>query len=345
VRILQIVNPAVAVPPKTMGGVERVVYALIRALSDMGHEVTLLAEDMSRPPERVRFEGIGTYWQQERTVEKVWRHLLREGGRYDVIHNHGRLLYWLPRVWGRAAKVHTFHFGELQLPQVKRFLRLRPRRFAFAPCGRWIAEKYHALGGTWRPVHNGLLEKQFAPRYAVSPDAPFVCIGRMDPRKGIPQAIEVASRAGRRLVIAGVIGDQPHEKEWFERNVLARCDGRRVQFVGPVDDRQKQELLANAAGLLLPIQGSEAFTVVMIEALACGCPVIGLNRYCIPELVRDGFNGILAEDLDEMVRKLPAVASIDRRNCRTDFEARFSATAMTQSYLRLYAELRDERGH
>ena len=327
-----------------MGGVERVVYALVRALQEQGHEVTLLAEDTSQPPEGVEFVGIGTYWHQEHTVQRVWRHLVREGGQYDVIHNHGRLLYWVPRVWGRAAKVHTFHFGELQVPQVRKFLGLRPRRFAFAPCGQWIADRYRQLGGRWHPVHNGLLHGQFEPNFHVGPDAPFVCIGRMDQRKGIPESIEIVKRAGRRLIIAGVIGDQPHEKEWFQRNVLDHCDGEQIRFIGPVDDRRKQDLLANAAGLLLPIQGSEAFTVVMIEALACGCPVIGLNRYCIPELLRDGVNGILAEDLDEMVRKLPALERIDRRACRRDFEDRFSAGTMARSYLSLYNELLGHEG-
>jgi len=336
VRILQIVNPATPIPPVTMGGGERIVYSLIVELQRLGHEITLLGEDTSEPPAGVEFHGIGTYWHQERTVATVWKHLVRHGHRYDAIHNHGRLLFFLPRIWGSAPKVHTFHFGELQLTQVRGFLRLRPRNFVFAPCGAWIARKYSGLGGAWAPVHNGLPLDLYAPHFAVPPDAPLVSLGRMDPRKGAPQAIEVARRTGRKLIIAGVVGDQPHEKEWFERHVLRHCDGEQIRFIGPVTDREKQTLLGNAAAILLPIQGSEAFTVVMIEALACGCPVVGFDQYCIPELVRDGYNGFLAADLDDMVRKVARLHEIDRRNCRRDFEERFSAKVMADRYVALY---------
>lgn len=335
-RILQIVNPAVPIPPVTMGGAERIVHGLILELQRLGHEITLLGEDTSRPPDGVEFHGIGTYWRQEHTVRAVWKHLGGYGHRYDVIHNHGRLLFHLPRIWGRAAKIHTLHFGELQLAQVQAVLRLRPRNFVFAPCGTWIAEKYRSLGGTWNAVHNGLPVDAYVPNYQVSSDAPLVSIGRMDPRKGAPQAIEVARLAGRKLIIAGVVGDQPHEKRWFEEQVLRHCDGDQIRFIGPVDDRQKQDLLANAAAILLPIQGSEAFTVVMIEALACGCPVIGFSQYCVPELVRDGYNGFLAADVAGMAAQVQHLTRIDRRNCRRDFEERFSSPVMTARYLELY---------
>jgi glycosyltransferase involved in cell wall biosynthesis len=337
VRILQIVNPATPIPPVTMGGGERIVYSLIVELQRLGHEVTLLGEDTSQPPAGVEFHGIGTYWHQERTVATVWKHLATHGHRYDAIHNHGRLLFFLPRIWGSATKVHTFHFGDLQLTQVRAFLRLQPRNFVFAPCGAWIARKYSNLGGTWTSVHNGLPADLYVPQFSVAADAPLVSLGRMDPRKGAPQAIEVARRAGRKLIIAGVVGDQPHEKEWFEQHVLRHCDGDQIRFIGPVTDSEKQTLIGNAAAILLPIQGSEAFTVVMIEALACGCPVIGFNQYCIPELVRDGYNGFLATDIDDMVLKVARLHEIDRRDCRRDFEERFSATVMAGRYVDLYA--------
>jgi glycosyltransferase involved in cell wall biosynthesis len=335
-RILQVVNPAMPVPPTTVGGAERIVHALVCELVRRGHEVTLLAEDNSKPPAGVEFHGIGTYWHQEDTVRAVWAHLARHGSRYDAIHNHGRLLFHVPRIWGGAAKVHTFHFGELQVPQVRRFLRLRPRRFTFAPCGEWIRDAYRHLGGRWAPVANGLPEDLYRPSTEVGPDAPLVSIGRMDPRKGAPQAIEVARRTGRRLKIAGVVGDQPHEKAWFEEHVLRHCDGRRIEFVGPVDDLGKEALLREAAALILPIQGSEAFTVVMIEALACGCPILGFARYCIPQAVEHGRNGFLSADLDEMTRQVALLAGIDRRECRRVFDERFTARTMADRYLELY---------
>ena len=338
-RILQIANPSMPIPPKTVGGVERIVHALIVELQQMGHEITLMAEDTSQPPDGVKFHGIGTYWDQDDKLAKVWSHLVRFGGDYDVIHNHGRLIFHLPRIWGRAAKVHTFHIGELLVPNVKQFVSLRPRNFAFAPCGNWIGEKFSHLGGRWTTINNGIPASLYRPGYEVAADAPLLIVARMAPAKGISAAISVARKAKRRLLIAGRVGDQPHEKEWFRDHVERLCDGEQIKFVGPVTDRDKQDLIAGAAAVLLPIQASEAFNVVMIEALACATPVIGYDLYCIPELVRDGYNGFLARDEDDMVAKVGRLGEIDRRNCRADFEARFSAEVMTRRYVDLYRSL------
>ena len=338
-RILQIANPSVSIPPSTVGGVERIVHALIVELQRHGHEVTLMAEDGSRPPDGVEFHGIGTYWKQERTNRLVWEHILKHGARYDVIHNHGRLKFFLPRIWGRAAKVHTFHIGELLVPNVKQFVSLRPRNFAFAPCGNWIGEKFSHIGGRWTTINNGIPASLYRPGYEVAADAPLLIVARMAPAKGISAAISVARKSNRKLLIAGRVGDQPHEKEWFRDHVERFCDGEQIKFVGPVTDRDKQDLMAGAAAVLLPIQASEAFNVVMIEALACATPVIGYDLYCIPELVRDGYNGFLARDEDDMVAKVGRLGEIDRRNCRADFEARFSAKVMTRRYVDLYRSL------
>ncbi len=338
-RILQIANPSVAIPPTTVGGVERIVHALIVELQRLGHEITLLAEDTSQPPEGVAFHGIGTYWKQERTTQLVWNHLARFGSRYDAIHNHGGLKFFLPRIWGRAAKVHTFHIGELLVPNVRRFISLRPRRFSFVPCGRWIERKFAHLGGRWETINNGIPAGLYRPNYEVPADAPLVMVARMGPSKGIATAISVARKANRKLVLAGRIGDMPHEKEWFREEVERHCDGRQISFVGPVTDREKQDLLGNAAALLLPIQASEAFNVSMIEALACATPVIGYDLYCIPELVADGRNGFLASDEADMVAKVGRLGEIDRRDCRRDFETNFTAEIMARRYVDLYRRL------
>jgi len=338
-KILQIVNPVMPIPPKTIGGVERVVHFLVQDLVQAGHDVTLLAEDTSEPPKGVTFHGVGTYWHQENTVRRVWSHLARYGGRYDVIHNHGRLLFYLPRIWSKAAKVHTWHSGDILVPQLKKFLRLSPRRLAFVPCGQWITKQFEGYGGTWKTIPHGLPSELYRPGLQVDADAPLVMIGRMDPRKGIADGIRVALATGRKLVIAGVIGDQPHEKAWFEENVRRHCDGKQIQFIGPVTDQQKQDLLSRAAAFLLPLHLSEAFGMVMIEALACGCPVIAYDKYSVPEIVREGKNGFLAKDEAEMVQKVKRIGEINRQACRADFDERFTAHRMTERYLELYRQL------
>jgi glycosyltransferase involved in cell wall biosynthesis len=173
----------------------------------------------------------------------------------------------------------------------------------------------------------------------VDVDAPLVFLGRLERFKGAHSAIEIARRSGRRLVIAGnKVSDGP-EPDYFDREIAPHIDDLRVRYVGPVDDRQKNALLGDAAAFLMPIEWEEPFGIVMAEALACGTPVIGFARGSVPEVVRNGVNGFACRGVDDAVAAVSRIFEIDRAVVRRDCEARFSDTAIVDAYIALYRDL------
>jgi glycosyltransferase involved in cell wall biosynthesis len=335
-RILQIVNPAIPLPATTVGGTERIVQYLIEELINRGHEVTFMGHNDSIVPDGVKFIQTGTYHDRDKTNRIVWRNLMT--GRYDVVHNHGRLIYFLPLLWNKTRKIHTFHMGDLDGQGLKKFIRLRPRNMIFTPCGNWITEKYQGWGGTWHTVPNGLPVNKYYSSDRADPEGPLVLMSRIGATKGVSEAIDIAKATGKKLIIAGKIGDYAHEIEWFETKIRPRCDGTQIRFIGTVNDEQKQELLINASALLIPVQNSEAFNTTMLEANACGCPVITYNRYCFPEFIINGVNGFLGENEDDLTEAVTMLPKIDRNKCRQMFEAGYTAAHMANQYLDLYSQ-------
>ncbi|HMO83881.1 MAG TPA: glycosyltransferase [Lacipirellulaceae bacterium] len=190
------------------------------------------------------------------------------------------------------------------------------------------------MGGVWEPVHHGLNINSYSATLSVPADAPIVHLGRLGARKGTREAVDVCQLIGRPLVLAGTVADE--EKRWFSTEILSRCDGGNVRYIGPVTDREKQDLLGSAGALLLPIEFPEAFGLVAIEALACGCPVIAYSRYSMPEIVTHGVNGFLATTRKELIDAVQRTSEIDRRQCRRSFEQCFTVSHMAQRYLNLY---------
>ena len=321
-------------PPKTIGGTERVVKYLVDELANDGHDVTLLCHDESEYSNQVKTIGIGTYLDQKKTPQKVWKHLLLN--KYDVIHNHGRLLYFLPETWSATRKIHTFHMAELESRSFHNFISLKPRNFTFAPCARWIQNKYAHIKVNWHYVNNGIPSElyHYDERIAAA-DGPLVIVCRISPGKGISDAIDIAFKTNKKLIIAGKVGDYPHEKAWFTENVERFC-GERIQYVGVVDDRQKQTILQKASALLMLSADSEAFNLTMLEANACGCPVIAYNRFFPPDFIKPGINGFIGDTQAGLVAAVGKLDAIDRSKCREDFEANYTSKIMTDNYLQLY---------
>jgi glycosyltransferase involved in cell wall biosynthesis len=334
-RILQIVNPVIPFPPTTIGGTERIVQYLIDELVKRGHEVTLMAHSNSIVPENVRLIPIGKDLNPKNTTRKIWKHLL--SNKYDVIHNHGRLIYFLPKIWGKTRKIHTFHMAELETRSFKRFLALNPTNLTFSPCGKWIQDKSSHLNGNWSYVNNGLPEKLYSyEQKSILPNAALVIICRMGKTKGVMTAIALAKATNRKLIIAGKIGDYEHEKKWFLDDVLTQCDGEKIKFIGEVNDKQKNMLLNEAAALLIPTIDSEAFNTTMIEANACGCPVISYNKFCFNEYIVNGLNGFKGETFEDLTYAVNKIEEIDRLSCRVIFEKNYTSAHMADNYLKLY---------
>jgi glycosyltransferase involved in cell wall biosynthesis len=334
-KILQIVNPVIPFPAVTVGGKERIVQYLMHELVNRGHEVTLMGHDDSVVQPGVKFIPIGTYLDQRKTNQKIWKHLLLN--KYDVLHNHGRLIYFLPKIWANTRKIHTFHMAELETRSFKRFLALKAKNLTFCPCSKWIKDKSRHLKGHWDFVQNGLpLDLYRFYNREVSLDAPLVIIARIGLSKGILDAVQIAKQSNRKLIIAGKIGDYPHEIAWFNNSLRDLCDGEKIRFIGPIDDQQKETLLNSALALLIPTIDSEAFNTTMIEANACGCPVLSYNRFCFTEFIEQGINGFKGNTLDELADHVNQLHLIDRAKCREIFEQRYTADIMATNYLKLY---------
>jgi len=332
-RIAVTVDPEIPVPPKLYGGIERVVHMLVRNLVARGHDVTLFAHRDSQVPCRL------LSYPAERSagatnIIRNLRHVTRElrKGDYDLVHSFGRLVYLLPVLPMRLPKIMSYQRTISPRSIVAGELLARGN-LHFTACGRHMISRW---GGDtrWHVVYNGVPIDAYSPIYDVSADAPLAYLGRIEPIKGVHLAIEVAQRSGRRLRIAGNVA--PEHQGYFQQEIQPHLDDN-IEYIGPVDDRGKNELLGSSAALLMPILWEEPFGIVMAEALACGTPVIGLRRGSVPEIVQDGVNGFVCGSAEEMAAAVARISAIDRRRCRAGCEERFSDHAITDAYLDLYS--------
>jgi glycosyltransferase involved in cell wall biosynthesis len=214
--------------------------------------------------------------------------------------------------------------------------RLARGTLQFTAIGRHMMSR-RPLSGRWHHLPNGLPLNTYAVRAAVPDDAPLVFLGRIEEIKGPHLAIEAARLAGRRLILAGNV--PPEHRSWFQSRIAPHIDGTRVRFTGPVDDAQKSALLGGACALLMPVLWEEPFGLVMIEAMACGTPVVGLRRGAVPEVVADSATGFVVDTVEEMaaaVRRLPALS---RAACRARVEGLYSDEVLVEGCLKIYAEL------
>jgi glycosyltransferase involved in cell wall biosynthesis len=178
--------------------------------------------------------------------------------------------------------------------------------------------------------------ENYACQLKTAPDAPLIFLGRLEKIKGAHAAIKIAKETGHKLILAGNKPTLAHELHYFNNEVEPFIDGQQIIYVGPVNDEQKNRYLGQAKALLFPIEWEEPFGIVMAESLACGTPVIAMNRGSVREVVRDGITGFVCADINEMVSSIGKIGTIDRKNCRLDCEKRFSSCAIAESYLSIY---------
>jgi len=327
-------DPGIPVPPVHYGGIERIIHLLVRELVARGHEVVLFADRASSVPcELVPFPGhsVSATFDVARNAAAIAAAVVRR--HFDVVHSFGRLAYLAPLALTTVPKVMSYQ-RTITPSSVLRARRLFGDTIEFTACSRSLTIPVAGLAD-WHVVYNGVpIEAyRFAPH--VGALAPLVFLGRLAPEKGAHVAIEVARRAGRRLIIAGNVVDE--HRGYFDERIRPALKSSGVEYVGPIDDAGKNDLLGQAAGLLMPILWDEPFGIVMAEALACGTPVVGFRRASVPEVVADGVTGFLADDEDGLVEGVHGLASIDRRRCRLAAESRFSAQAIVADYEAIYA--------
>ena len=339
-HIAQIAPLTEAVPPKLYGGTERVVSWLTEELIALGHEVTLFASGDSVTSAR---------------LEANWPRALRLDG--SVRDPNALHMMMLERVYQRAATFDMLHF-HLDYYPFSLFSR-QPTPFVTTLHGRLDLPEHQPVFDTFshipvvsisnaqrrplpqanwvRTVHHGLPENLLRPK-PVEPSY-FAFLGRIAPEKGVDRAIRIAQHCGRPLKVAAKVDNV--DREYFEEKILPMMKSARVDYVGEINDAGKSEFLSGALALLVPIDWPEPFGLVMIEAMACGTPVIAFNRGSAPEVIEDGLTGFVVEDVNGAIGAVDRLSHLSRAAIRRRFEQRFTARRMAQDYLAAYRSMTD----
>jgi glycosyltransferase involved in cell wall biosynthesis len=335
-KIVITADPAIPVPPIHYGGVERIIDMLIKGLISQGHEVTLFAHvDSAVDCKLVPYPAKGqNKWDIIRNTLKV-SSLLK--GRYDLVHSFGRLAYLSALLPTSLPKIMSYQ-REPTLSQVKKAVKLsRKDTLWFTGCSEYIACQIRPIAPS-TSIPNGVSVDTYTFQPIVSYDAPLVFLGRIEHIKGPHLAIEAARKSGRRLIIAGNIPADIQSQNYFRNHIQPHLKTGQVEYIGSVNDTQKNQLLGNAFALLMPILWNEPFGIVMAEALACGTPVIGFKRGAVPEVIQDGINGYLCNTIDDMVFAINRASRLERSYARLTAEEKFSSDNITEAYIKLYKE-------
>jgi glycosyltransferase involved in cell wall biosynthesis len=318
-------------PPRDYGPWERVAGLLAAGLHARGVDVTLFATLDSQTPAKLDGVSAHGYAEDPSLDGRVWEalhvaHALERSGDFDLVHNH---IDWLPLAFeglARAPLVTTIHgfSGAAIMPVYERaqsaFVSIS---FADrAPGLRYVANVYHGVDPAELPFD------------ATGGDS-LVSFGRIHRDKGTADAIAIAARAGRRLVICGIVQDAGYFREEVEPHI----DGDRVTYLGSVGPERRAEVLGSAAALLHPVVFAEPFGLSVVESMMCGTPVVAYARGSMPEIVDEGATGCLVANVEEAVPAVERAVALDRAACRRVAEERFSAERMVDDYSRVYEEL------
>jgi glycosyltransferase involved in cell wall biosynthesis len=341
-HIAQVAPLTEAVPPKLYGGTERVVHWLTEELVALGHDVTLFASGDSRT---------------SGTLEPMWPRALRLDG--SIRDPNALHMMMLERVRQRAAEFDILHF-HLDYYPFSLFSR-QPTPFITTLHGRLDLPEHQPVFSTFssipvvsisnaqrrpvpqagwvRTVHHGLPEDLLRPQ-PVKPSY-LAFLGRIAPEKGVDRAIRTAARCEMPLKIAAKVDRV--DIDYFETEIRPLLSLPFIEYIGEISDREKAEFLSGATGLLMPLNWPEPFGLVMIEALACGTPVIAFNRGSVPEIIEDGLTGFIVEDEMSAIAAVNRLPELSRETVRKRFEERFTARRMAKDYLAVYRSLMEEQ--
>lgn len=339
-RIAQLAPLYESVPPRGYGGTERIVSYLTEELAGRGHDVTLFASGDSQTRAKLVPCAPRALRLDPSRPDELVPHLLmierayRSAITFDVIHAHLDHLPYSVARRSRIPSLTTLH-GRLDLPHLppiyrefeeQRVVSISDSQRRPLPWLRWAGTVYHGL-----PRH--LYE------FHETADDYLAFVGRISPEKRVDRAIEIAVRTGRTLRIAAKIDKA--DRDYYRERIRPLMRHSLVDYVGELDDRDKNEFLGHAAALLFPIDWPEPFGLIMIEALACGTPIVAWNLASVPEIVSHGETGFICGNISDAVQAVRGIDRIDRHACRKAFEERFTAARMAEEYLAIYRGLLD----
>jgi glycosyltransferase involved in cell wall biosynthesis len=333
-RIAQVAPLYESVPPKLYGGTERVVSYLTEELVGLGHDVTLFASGDSRTRARL-LAGSPRALRLEGCADPLARYVVHleqvfeRAARFDVIHLHTDYLHFSFARRSGTPHLTTLH-GRLDLPDLVPVY----REYAEIPLVSVSdAQRQPMPHANWQgTVHHGLPWNLLPPGPGDGGYLAF--LGRISPEKRLDRAIEIARRSGWPLRVAAKVDRA--DREYFDREIRRLIDQPHVDFVGEITESQKPDFLGRAAALLFPIDWPEPFGLVLIEAMACGTPIVAFRDGSVEEIVEDGVNGYIVDTVAQAVDAVERLRWIERAGCRYVFEQRFTSRRMALDYLRLY---------
>jgi glycosyltransferase involved in cell wall biosynthesis len=337
-RIAQVAPLYESVPPVLYGGTERVVSYLTEELVRLGHDVTLFASADSTTSATLVPACERALRLDPNCRDPLAHHIVmldevfRRADEFDLIHFHIDYLHFPLSNRVRIPQVTTLH-GRLDLPELSCVYRQFPTMPLISISD---AQRQPIPSANWRAtVHHGLPAGLLALRS--EPGRYLAFLGRISPEKGVEAAIEIAKRVDMPLRIAAKV--DRIDSDYFEGKVKPLMDHPLVEFIGEIDESEKQEFVGGARALMCMIDWPEPFGLVMIEAMACGTPVIAFRRGSVPEIVEDGVSGFIVDDIEQAVAAVRKVESVTRSGCRKAFERRFTAPRMARDYVAEYIEV------
>ncbi|PWS26391.1 glycosyltransferase family 4 protein [Pedobacter yonginense] len=332
-RIAITADPFIPVPPQNYGGIERMIHFLVEGLIEAGHEVILVAhQDSITKAELLSYpanqQGMIAHLKNIQTIRqlKKWKP--------DVIHSFSRLAYLMPFLRTDIPKIMSYQ-REPTISQIKKAVYLSKRNtLFFTGCSHYINQKILPYAST-QTIYNGIDLSIYQFQKEVAADAPLMFLGRIEPIKGAHEAVKVALATNRRLIIAGNVTNE--HQNYFDEQIRPYL-GQQIEYVGAVNDVQKNKLLGTCSALLMPIGWNEPFGIVMAEALACGTPVIGYPKGAVAEVIEHGQNGFLVNNYTELCDAVGKLKEISRHEVRARAEKNFSSEKIVRDYISYYSK-------
>jgi glycosyltransferase involved in cell wall biosynthesis len=336
-KILMLADPVVPVPPIFYGGVERVINVVSEELIRLGLDITVLCHPLSTcAAKKLVYPDLGiNRFARIKNMLFLIKHITRN--KYDIIHSFAHFDMLIPFWPLRMNIIQSFQSLPHSAAFRKRLFFVPRRNLFFTTCGYHMVNQIKAIAETY-PIHNCVPTHFYDFKETVADDAPLVFLGRIEPIKGVHHAIRIALETNQNLIIAGNRSNDPRVDAYFQHKIEPYLS-KQIQYIGPINDDQKNKILGSASALLMPIEWDEPFGIVMAESLACGTPVIGFSRGSVPEIIMNGLTGQACHSIEEMCLAVRNLNKFSRKSCRDYAEKMFSSQVIANNYVSLYNKI------